>query len=73
MVSTGDFVDTVLFNIEFQRFLCLKSALNQRILQLKYEGYNLKEISALTGCSTQFIRRELDVMEADFMVHFALQ
>jgi hypothetical protein len=29
----------------------------------------VKEISALR-CSTQLIRRELQVMEADFLVHF---
>jgi hypothetical protein len=41
-------------------------------LELKYEGYNLKEISALTGCSVPLIRRELETMEKDFVVHFGL-
>jgi hypothetical protein len=72
MASTGDFADTVLFNIEFQRYLSLKSSLNRRILELRYEGYSLKEISALTGCSVQLIRRELEVIEADFVVHFGI-
>lgn len=39
---------------------------------LKYEGYNLKEISVKTGCTPQLIRRELQVMEADSLVHFGV-
>ena len=71
-IATKEFTNEVLFRIGFEDFLDQQSLLDQKILQMRHDGYTLNEIAQATGLSKEVLYGKLHQMKLDFLMHFEL-